>query len=89
MLIRSTFSELLVFIGFRNTKKDMKKIVDFYVDGFRNLPDWARSVWFIILLKLFIMFVIFKLFFFQNKLKKDFNNDEDRANHVIENITTP
>lgn len=67
----------------------MRRIVDFYVNGFKNLPDWARSVWFIILLKLFIMFVIFKLFFFQNKLKEDFSNDEDRANYVIEQLTTP
>ncbi|TLX77578.1 DUF4492 domain-containing protein [Labilibacter sediminis] len=69
--------------------KRMKRIVEFYVEGFTNLPDWARSVWFIILLKLLIMFVIFKLFFFQNKLKKEFSNDEDRANYVIEQITIP
>lgn len=65
----------------------MHKIVDFYIDGFKNLPDWARSVWFIILLKLFILFFVFKVFFFQNKLKKEFNTDEERANHVIEQIT--
>lgn len=68
---------------------DMRRIVDFYINGFRNLPDWARSVWFIILLKLFIMFVVFKLFFFHNTLKSDFSNDEDRANYVIEQLTTP
>ena len=68
---------------------DMRRIVDFYVEGFKNLPDWARSVWFIILLKLFIMFVIFKLFFFQNKLKTEFSSEEERANHVIKQITIP
>lgn len=67
----------------------MKKIIDFYMEGFNNLPDWARSIWFIVLLKLFIFFFIFKIFFFQNKLKKDFTNDRDRADHVIEQITTP
>ncbi len=67
----------------------MKKIIDFYMEGFNNLPDWARSIWFVVLLKLFIFFFIFKIFFFQNKLKKDFNNDIDRADHVIEQITTP
>jgi len=64
----------------------MKKIIDFYIDGFKNLPDWARSVWVIILLKLFILFFVFKLFFFQNKLKKEFSTDEERANHVLEQI---
>ncbi|MGQ1785926.1 MULTISPECIES: DUF4492 domain-containing protein [unclassified Saccharicrinis] len=67
----------------------MKKIIDFYLNGFKNLPDWARSMWFIILIKLFIIFVVFKVFFFQNKLKKDFNTDTERADHVIEQITTP
>lgn len=59
------------------------------MEGFNNLPDWARSIWFIILLKLFIFFFIFKIFFFQNKLKKDFDTDRERADHVIEQITTP
>ncbi len=68
-------------------KRFMKKVINFYLDGFRNLPDWARSVWFIILLKLFIMFFILKLFFFPNVLKKNFSTDKDRANHVIEQIT--
>ncbi len=66
----------------------MKKIINFYIDGFKNLPNWARSIWFIILLKLFIIFVVFKIFFFQNKLKKDFASDEERASHVIEQITS-
>jgi uncharacterized protein YpmB len=65
----------------------MKKVIEFYLDGFKNLPPWARSIWFIILLKLFIIFVIFKIFFFQNKLKNDFHSDEERADHVIEQLT--
>ncbi|MCW3805102.1 DUF4492 domain-containing protein [Plebeiibacterium marinum] len=67
----------------------MKRIIDFYMDGFKNLPQWARSIWFIILLKLFIIFVIFKIFFFQNKLKKDFSSDNERADYVIEQLTNP
>ncbi len=64
----------------------MKKIIQFYLDGFTNLPDWGRSIWFIILLKLFIMFFIFKIFFFQNKLKKEYNTDSERAEHVIQQL---
>ncbi|MCW3785026.1 DUF4492 domain-containing protein [Plebeiibacterium sediminum] len=67
----------------------MRKIIDFYLNGFSNLPNWARSIWFIVLLKLFIFFFIFKIFFFQNKLKKEFNSDEERASHVIEQLTNP
>jgi hypothetical protein len=68
---------------------NFKRIADFYIDGFKNMPQWARTLWVIILLKLFIMFVVFRLFFFQNVLKTKFSNDADRANHVIEQITKP
>jgi Na+/H+ antiporter NhaD/arsenite permease-like protein len=65
------------------------RFVDFYIDGFTHLPDWARTLWIIILAKLFVMFVVLKLFFFQADMKVNFNNDQDRANHVIEKITNP
>ncbi len=35
------------------------------------------------------MFVVLRLFFFPNQLQNNFESDEDRARHVIENITTP
>lgn len=65
------------------------KIVDFYLDGFRNMSPSSKTLWAIILIKLFIMFVVFRLFFFQNLLETTFDNDEERADHVIEQITTP
>ncbi len=65
------------------------RLVDFYIDGFTQLSDWARTLLIIMLSKLFIMFVILKLFFFQADMKVNFSNDEDRANHVIEKITNP
>jgi hypothetical protein len=43
-------------------------------------------MWLIILLKLFVMFIILKLFFFPNILKTNFETDEERSNHVIENL---
>ena len=66
----------------------IQKIVDFYVSGFRNLPPWGRTMWAIILIKLFIMFVVLRLFFFPDQLQNNFNNDEERAQEVIKNITT-
>jgi hypothetical protein len=72
----------------QNKKNRFTRIYEFYIDGFRNLSPWARSIWVIILLKLFIMFVIFKLFFFRDTLKNRFSTDEERSNHVIEQITT-
>jgi hypothetical protein len=47
----------------------------------------GRRLWAIILIKLFVMFAILKLFFFPNYLATHFANDEERAGHVLENIS--
>lgn len=49
----------------------------------------GRTLWVIILIKIFIMFAVLKIFFFPDFLKTNFNNDEDRQNHVIEKLTKP
>ena len=64
----------------------IKKLFGFYYDGFRRMT-WGRKLWGIILIKLFIMFAILKIFFFPNILKRDFETDEQRSNHVLEQIT--
>ncbi len=66
----------------------LKKIFRFYYDGFRKMT-WGRRLWGSILLKLFIMFAILKLFFFSDLLKRDFNSDEERASYVLEQMTNP
>ena len=58
-----------------------KRIWRFYYEGFRSMTV-GKTLWLIILVKLFIFFVIMKWLFFPNILKRDFNNDEDRADHV-------
>jgi hypothetical protein len=50
---------------------------------------WGRRLWGIILIKLFIMFGILRLFFFPDILQKEFNSDEERSNHVLEQLTNP
>ena len=63
-----------------------KRVFYFYYDGFRNMTV-GKSLWLIILIKLFIMFAILRLFFFPNYLKTNFDTDEERSDHVIEQIT--
>ncbi|MCH4156154.1 MAG: DUF4492 domain-containing protein [Muribaculaceae bacterium] len=58
-----------------------RRIVDLYVDGFRNMTI-GKTLWILILIKLFIIFVVLKVLFFPNFLKSNFNNDADRAQHV-------
>jgi len=66
----------------------IKKVFKFYYEGFRNMT-WGRKLWVIILLKLFIMFAILKIFFFPDVLKRDFTTDEERSDHVLEQLTNP
>jgi len=49
----------------------------------------GRTLWKIILIKLFVMFAILKLFFFQDYLGSNFSTEEERADHVLERITGP
>ncbi len=66
----------------------IKRIFLFYYNGFRSMT-WGRSLWAVILIKLFIMFVILKLFFFPDILQRDFSSDEERSEHVLEQLTNP
>ena len=65
-----------------------KGIFQFYLDGFRSMTV-GRTLWKIILVKLFVMFFILKLFFFPNYLNTHFETDEQRADHVLDMITQP
>lgn len=44
------------------------RVFDLYYDGFRNMT-LGKTLWAIILIKLFIIFAILKVFFFPNFLK--------------------
>ena len=66
----------------------MQKIIRFYIEGFKGMT-LGRTLWTIILIKLFLLFIILKLFFFPNFLKKNFSTDKERSEHVIENFTNP
>lgn len=70
-------------------KRTLKRVWDLYYEGFKNQSSWGRQVWLVILIKLFIMFFVLKLFFFPNILKTKFSSDEQRSNYVIEQLTNP
>jgi hypothetical protein len=64
----------------------IKTIYSFYRDGFKAM-NLGRQLWKIILIKLFIMFVILKLFFFPNFLNTNFKTNEEKASFVLEQMT--
>lgn len=62
------------------------KVFSFYRDGFKNMTV-GKTLWKIIFIKLLVMFAVLKLFFFPNYLKHNFETDEQRADHVLGQIT--
>lgn len=62
------------------------RVFNFYYQGFRTMT-WGKQVWAIIIIKLFIMFAILKIFFFPDLLKSNFETDQERSDYVIEQLT--
>lgn len=62
-------------------------LLGFYCDGFRNMT-WGRGLWVLILIKLFVMFFILKLFFFPSFLagKSDVQKQEYVGKALTERI---
>ncbi len=56
----------------------------FYYEGFRSMT-WGRTLWVIILLKLFIMFAVLRLIFFTPYLSG--KSDEEKQEHVSGELT--
>lgn len=64
----------------------LKKIIHFYVDGFKNMK-LGKTLWLLIAVKLFILFAVLKWLFFPNFMKTEFKTDEERSQYVLEQLT--
>ena len=67
-----------------NKKGFLFQVYNLYVDGFRHMR-LGKTLWAIILIKLFIIFVVLKLFFLPNFLKQHAEGDE--AGYVASELT--
>jgi hypothetical protein len=70
----------------KSSKPIFSGFINLYSDGFRNMSSWGRKLWIIILIKLFIMFAILKIFFFPDILKKNYDNDQQRSEYVRDRL---
>ena len=61
-------------------KRQILRVWTFYRDGFRSMTI-GRTLWVLILIKLFVMFFILKLFFFPDFLG-DHPTDADKGTYV-------
>jgi hypothetical protein len=59
---------------------------DLYREGFRSMT-LGRTLWKVLLIKLFVIFAVLKFFFFPDVLKTRFATDRARADHVLEILT--
>jgi hypothetical protein len=66
----------------------LNNIVALYLEGFRSMVV-GRTLWKIILLKLFILFAVLKVFFFPDFLATNFSTDSQRADYVLQQLTSP
>lgn len=64
----------------------IRHALNFYIEGFRNMR-LGRALWKIVLLKILFLFIVIKLFFFPDVLKVTYDNDTDRAEHVLRRLT--
>ena len=60
-------------------KNKVLSIWKFYADGFRNMT-WGRPLWWLILLKVVVLFLVLRMFFFQPVLSG--KTDEQKSEHV-------
>ena len=60
-------------------KRTILSMWNFYIDGFKNMT-WGQPLWILILLKIVILFLVLRLFFFQPVLSG--KSDEEKMEHV-------
>ena len=63
----------------------IRRIWLFYYEGFKSMTI-GKTLWIIIIIKLFVMFLILKPFFFKSELS-EFSTQQEKAYHVINELT--
>lgn len=63
-------------------KKEKFNWFKMFWDGFTSMSKLSRTLWIIAIVKLIIMFVFLKPFFFPNVLNSQYDSADDKANHV-------
>jgi len=63
----------------------LARVFRFYHEGFRSMTV-GKTLWVIILIKLFIMFFVLRVFFFPDFLRSKFGSEEERGAYVLEQL---
>ena len=63
-----------------------KRIYDFYVQGFRAM-NLGKTLWKLIAIKLFVIFVVLKMFVFNDNFNAKFSTNDEKSDFVLMNLT--
>ncbi len=63
-----------------------KSVFNLYYDGFVNMKV-GKTLWLLIIIKLFVMFAIIKWLFFPDVLQEKFQTDEQRSQYILNKLT--
>lgn len=67
-----------------SVKRKIKSVWLFYVEGFKNMT-WGRQLWFLIFLKVIVLFLVLRMFFFKPILSG--KDEEEKIEHVGRELT--
>lgn len=67
-------------------KKTIVSIYNFYRDGFKDMT-WGKSLWLLIFLKVIILFLVLRMFFFKPVMAG--KTDEQKSEYVGSQLSTP
>lgn len=65
----------------RTMIRQIRSLFRFYYEGFRDMR-LGKTLWLIILIKLFVLFVVLKVFFFPNFLNTRFDDNKEKSEYV-------
>lgn len=75
-----------IYMYLKHLYFSISRIFNFYKEGFKNLT-LGKTLWKIIFIKLFVMFVILKLFVFDVNFNSIFKSDKEKSTFVLKNLT--
>ncbi len=63
----------------------MKSFLMFYYNGFKSMT-LGKTLWKVILIKLFVILAVLKLFVYQDSYKSIYKTNEERSQFVTNNL---
>lgn len=75
-----------IYMYLKHLYFSISQIFNSYKEGFKNLT-LGKTLWKIIFIKLFVMFVILKLFVFDVNFNSIFKSDKEKSTFVLKNLT--